>query len=276
AGIAINHCFVMHLNRACTYPNLQNLFVLDDVTDKVTKILPSVPDQVTELNRIIAEKETPDIPIGKHCDSPYTCQFKEYCWQNVTEPSIFSIPRISAKKIDMLILQDITSIRDIPENFKLSENQRRHIEVFRNNKPQILWPAIQDQLETLQYPLHFLDFEMQMDVIPRLAGLRPFSQYPFQFSLHILHEDGTVDHFDYLHRDTTDPRAPLAKALLDCLDATGTIIAYNAGSEKRAIAHLAKAIFSYRQNLYLLRKRFFDLLPIFRDYYFHPDFRGSR
>ena len=275
AGLTLNKCFVMHLNRDCGYPNFENLFVLDDVTDQVSEILPSIPNQVAALNHVIMESETPCISIGKHCDSPYTCQFKEYCWQHVTEPSIFNIPRIGAKKINQLVSQGITSIHDIPEDFSLSENQQRHVEVFRLNKPQILWPAIRDQLATLQYPLHFLDFETQMEAIPRLPGLRPFNQYPFQFSLHILTEDGTLDHFDYLHRDTSDPRPPLAQALLGCIDPSGTIIAYNAGFEKSVIANLARAVPSPRNDPYPLRNRFFDLLPIFRDYYFHPAFHGS-
>ena len=274
-GLSINKCFVMHLNRDGTYPNLSNLFILDDVTDEVAALLPTIPNQVSELNSIIGSANAPDTPIGKHCDSPYTCQFKDHCWQHVTEPSIFGIPRISAKKINQLVSKGITSIHDIPDGFPLSENQQRHVEVFRLNKPQILWPAIRDQLATLQYPLHFLDFETQMEAIPRLPGLRPFNQYPFQFSLHILSEDGTLDHFDYLHRDASDPRPPLAKALIDTVDPTGTIIVYNAGFEKSVIANLAKAVPTLRHALYPLRNRFFDLLPIFRDYYFHPAFRGS-
>jgi hypothetical protein len=275
AGLTINKCYIMHLNRDCTFPDLSNLFILGDVTPQVAKLLPSIPDQVAEFYQIIARTETPNIPIGKHCDSPYTCQFREHCWQHVTEPSIFSIPRISAKKIDMLISQGITSIHDTPDDFKLSENQQRHVDVFKNNRPQILWPAIRDQLATLQYPLHFLDFETQMEAIPRLPGLRPFNQYPFQFSLHILHEDGNLDHFEYLHRDASDPREPLAKALIDTIDPSGTIMAYNASFEIRVIGNLAWRIPSLRHSLYRLRDRFFDLLPIFRDYYFHPGFLGS-
>ena len=275
AGLAINKCFIMHLNRDCTFPDLSNLFTLDDVTLQVATLLLSIPDQVAELNQIIARSETPDIPIGKHCDSPYTCQFKEHCWQHVTEPSIFNIPRISAKKINQLVSKGIASIHDIPDDFKLSENQQRHVDVFKNNRPQILWPAIRDQLSTLQQPLHFLDFETQMEAIPRLPGLRPFNQYPFQFSLHILYEDGNLEHFEYLHRDASDPRVPLAEALLDTVDSIGTIIAYNAGFEKSVISSLARAVPSLRQELHQFRNRFFDLLPIFRDYYSHPDFHGS-
>jgi hypothetical protein len=275
AGPSVNRCCIMHLNRDCAFPDLSNLFILEDVTDEVAKLLPSIPSRVAELNSIIAHSSIPDIQIGKHCDSPYTCQFKEYCWQHVAEPSIFNIPRISAKKIDQLVSQGITSIHDIPDDFKLSENQRRHVKVFQNNNPQILWPAIKDQLSTLRYPLHFLDFETQMEAIPRLPELRPFNQFAFQFSMHILSEDGNLDHFEYLHRDTSDPRMPLAKALIDTVDPTGTVIAYNAGFEKRVIENLAKAVPSLRNALYPLRNRFFDLLPIFRDFYFHPAFGGS-
>ena len=106
-------------------------------------------------------------------------------------------------------------------------------------------------------------------------GSAPFSQYPFQFSLHLLHDNGDLDHFAYLHSDTSDPRTPLAEALVDRVGPSGTIIAYNTAFEKSVISNLAKAIPSLTEDLGPLLKRFFDLLPIFRNYYIHPAFHGS-
>ena len=75
---------------------------------------------------------------------------------------------------------------------------------------------------------------------PRLNGLGPYGRYPFQYSLHILQEDGTLEHKEYLHPETTDPRDPLARALVGDIGGDGTIIAYNASFEKGVISELAE------------------------------------
>ena len=112
-----------------------------------------------------------------------------------------------------LSVADIHSIADIPSDFPLSKNQRRYVDLIQLGKPQILRPAIKVELESLTYPLYFLDFETQMDAIPKFPGLHPYNPYPFQYSLHILDEEGNLTHTEYLHTDTTDPRPFIAEKL---------------------------------------------------------------
>lgn len=44
------------------------------------------------------------------------------------------------------------------------------------------------------FPLHFIDFETSMVAIPFNKGRRPYEQIAFQFSHHMLHKDGTIEH----------------------------------------------------------------------------------
>jgi hypothetical protein len=236
----------------------------DDATDEIAALLPSIPGQVSVLNSIIRGSHTPNVQIGRQCESPYTCQFKEHCWRHVTEPSIFTIPRVGEAKIDQLVSQGTTSIFDIPEDFHLSDNQRSYVEMLSETK-------------SLLCTTRFISLTSRPRRKPcrGYPGSAPFSQYPFQFSLHLLHDNGDLDHFAYLHSDTSDPRTPLAEALVDRVGPSGTIIAYNTAFEKSVISNLAKAIPSLTEDLGPLLKRFFDLLPIFRNYYIHPAFHGS-
>jgi hypothetical protein len=275
SGLPVSGVYLMHLNRGCRYPDLDKLFTADDITEETEKIWKSLYHKVAEFQAILQLPEAPDITIGKQCIKPYECNFKEHCWKGVEEPSIFTIPRISAKRIDELTAKGVYSIYTVPADFPLSENQRRYVGLFEQEKPQILWPAIRDELATLQYPLHFLDFETQMDAVPRIPGLRPYDQYPFQYSLHILEADGTLSHREYLHLDETDPRLPLAAQLCQDIGPEGTIVAYNDSFERRIIKDLTYTATEYQGSLWDMLGRFFDLMKIFRDYYFHPDFRGS-
>lgn len=51
---------------------------------------------------------------------------------------------------------------------------------------------LRDEMNRWRYPYHFIDFETAMPALPNFAGHRPFETIAFQFSHHILHEDGRV------------------------------------------------------------------------------------
>ena len=46
--------------------------------------------------------------------------------------------------------------------------------------------GIKKFLDTLTFPLYFLDFETIQPIIPEFVGTRPYAQIPFQYSLHYL------------------------------------------------------------------------------------------
>ncbi|MBU0520367.1 DUF2779 domain-containing protein, partial [bacterium] len=98
---------------------------------------------------------------------------------------------------------------------------------------------------------------------------------PFQFSCHILDKDGNLTHPEFLHDDETDPREPLLKALMEAIGSSGSIIAYNAGFEKRILNDLARWFPQYKELLFQWTLRFWDQLVIFRKYYSDYHFKGS-
>lgn len=46
-------------------------------------------------------------------------------------------------------------------------------------------------LNTIRYPVYFLDCETVMATIPLYDGTSPFQQVPYQYSLHYLEHDGS-------------------------------------------------------------------------------------
>jgi len=58
------------------------------------------------------------------------------------------------------------------------------------------------EMDSWVYPLHFIDFETTMVAIPFNAGRRPYEGIAFQFSHHVVYENGTIEHFgEYLNTD---------------------------------------------------------------------------
>ena len=71
-----------------------------------------------------------------------------------------------------------------------------------------------------------------------------------------------------------DPRRPLAEGLLKSLGEEGSICVYSP-YEKSVIEQLAEALPELRVELRRLIKRIWDLHPIVKDHYYHPEFGGS-
>ena len=54
--------------------------------------------------------------------------------------------------------------------------------------------ALQSEMLTWKYPLHFIDFETIAPVVPHFSGDPPYQSYAFQFSHHTLDEDDELRH----------------------------------------------------------------------------------
>ena len=162
---------------------------------------------------------------------------------------------------------------DVP----LTKNQRRYVDTVRSGKPDIDEAAIHAQLAELEFPLHFLDFETINPAIPRFDGMRPYQQFPFQFSCHILREaGGEAEHCEYLHPDAADPRRPLLLALIDCIGRTGSIVAHHRSMEAGVLEGLFDiANADEIERLSGMLGRLWDLEAVFKSNYLHPDFLGS-
>ena len=70
-------------------------------------------------------------------------------------------------------------------------------------------------MRTWRFPLHFIDFETSAVAIPFRKGQRPYQTVAFQFSHHLMHADGVVEHrTQFLEaRPGVDPTVPFLRAL---------------------------------------------------------------
>lgn len=181
-----------------------------------------------------------------------------------------------SKKLE-LYKKGIVSYDDIiAQEIPLNETQTLQVEAYQNGTVTIDKPTIKAFLDQITYPINFFDFETFQDAIPRFDNQRPYQQIPFQYSLHILHEDGTLEHKAFLGDENEDPREPLVKQMLTDITPTGSIIAYNQSFEIGRIKDLALFAPQYAKALLALNDRFSDLIVPFREKgYYHPDFNGS-
>jgi hypothetical protein len=80
-----------------------------------------------------------------------------------------------------------------------------------------------------KYPLNMIDFETSITALPYFKGLAPYETVAFQFSHHIMHADGRVEHFnDFISWEQGKyPNLDFIRALRQSLESNeGTIFRY--------------------------------------------------
>lgn len=116
----------------------------------------------------------------------------------------------------------------------LSQSERQWLQIEKvKNADNEVWldkQGLKDEITSWTYPLHFIDFETAMMPIPFKKGMHPYQGVAFQFSHHIIDQQGNVEHFgEYLNTEPgIDPSIEFVRALKKELGKdTGTIFRYS-------------------------------------------------
>lgn len=150
-----------------------------------------------------------------------------------------------------------------------------------------------------RYPLHFIDFETCAVAIPFGRGHRPYETVAFQFSHHVMHEDGRVEHRTQFLETTpgVDPCVPFLRALRDALAGdAGTVFRW-ATHENTVLNHLRRQLLAdpmppadapdlvaFIDSITMRKmaggevaghRNMVDLCKLAERHYFHPSTKGS-
>ena len=278
AGLTVSKVGLAHMSRDYVYPGgdyeVDQLFAVDDITDDARAYVEGVADRLDAMRQPLTEAEPPDIAVGSHCNKPYRCEFYAHCRSREPDWSIEDLPRFSSGQREELRARGIRSILEIPDRQQLSPVQERARQSVITGKPQVS-VSLTDELDNIVPPAHFLDFETLGPALPVYKGTRPYAMVPFQWSDHVLHEDGRISHDEYLAEGSDDPRADLAEALVAQLAGAATIVAYSS-YEQTCIRSLIDALPDHQASLErLLALPWVDLLKIVQGHYYHRNFHGS-
>ncbi len=89
----------------------------------------------------------------------------------------------------------------------------------KNTRVEINREALEKYLSKINYPLNMIDFETCAMALPFTRGMSPYKTIAFQFSHHIVHKDGRVEHAtQWLKTDPYSfPNFDFVRALRDAL-----------------------------------------------------------
>lgn len=280
SGIDLKDIAIVHINNQYEKNgeiDIHQLFTIASVLEPVLKILPSIPEQVERMRGILSAETIPEKEIGPHCSSPYSCDFAGHCWKHVPNYSIFDIARLNGTKKFELYQQNILLLKDIPEDYPLNHNQWMQVHCEVKNESHINRDAIRQFVEALNYPLYHLDYETFATAVPIFDRSRPYQQLVFQYSLHIEHADGSIEHREFLadHKGE-DPRIQFVEQLIQDCGTTGDILVYNIAFERSKTFELMNFAPQHSAALLNIIGRFKDLMtPFQKRWYYTPKMRGS-
>ena len=279
-GLKVTKCSIITINNQYERVgnlDLNKLFLISDITDTVLSLQPEVKNNISKINACMNEEIEPKINITENCFKPYSCPFFKYCTRSLPTPNVFDItinPGITGLKYYQ---KGIYSFEDLLKE-KINNKQRERIEFeLYDKKDHIDVPNIKKFLNTLSYPLYFLDFETYQMPIPLYDNVHPYEQVPFQYSLHYLSkENSELKHLEFLSNSGIDPRRELALHLVNDIPLNVCTLAYNMKFEKGVIKRLATLYPDLSKHLMNIHDNIKDLIiPFDKRYYYSKNMHGS-
>ncbi len=279
-GYDVKKACIVHLNsdyERIGELELDKLFTIEDVTSIAKEKQEEVVENIKDINKYMDEVTEPLEDLGMHCFSPYECPYFKFCSNWLPEHNVFNIRGMRTSSKVKFYEEEKFKYEDLL-NEKLNEKYREQIEFeLYNKEDKIDKQGIKEFLDTLTYPLYFLDFETYQQAIPQYDHVKPYMQIPFQYSLHILdREDGKLEHLEFLAKADIDPRRELALRLVKDIPDNVCVLAYNMSFEKRVIKDLAEIFPDLKDHLMKIHNNIKDLMIPFKDRcYYTKDMEGS-
>lgn len=274
------------LNNQWRYPgggDYSGLFRQLDVTNDVLARKEKVETWLKDA-KVVLDGKMPEVVTGKQCSDPYDCPFLEHC-KKLDPPGpehpIEILPDKAGKDLARKLKEEkgYASILD-PKPDELTGKQAalyRRIQAGHRTGNAVLDPGSDTVLKALPYPRYFFDFEAIDLPVPRWKGVRPYEHIPFQWSCHIEQQPGVFEHAEFLDLTGNDPSIACIKRMREVIDPNdgGPLLVYYQSYEKQRLEGLAARHPEHAVFLQKYIDRLFDLLPVVREYFYHPKMRGS-
>ena len=303
-GVNVTGTYLVCLNKGYVRQgelDINRLFVITDMKEMIANEYNLVPTKVKQAMKIINSDVEPAEDLSESCHKPYACGFWEYCKRahGVPSPSVFNVyggktcggftfkRKLECYRKGCLTYEDLWKMNETPtgEDWQkgITKIQLMQLQGGLTGAEFIDHAGIKEFLDTLSYPLYFLDFETMQDAVPQYDGAKVYGQITFQYSLHILESPSTpinkatVTHKEFLApSDGSDPRRALAEQLCRDIPMNACTLAYNKSFECTRIHELAELYPDLAGHLTNIEDHILDLLdPFQKGMYYVPAMGGS-
>ena len=286
-GIPIREAYVIHLNSSYVLQgelDLKKLFKIVPITHEVDLIREQTEKEIASVLVLLQEKQIDE----KDCSCYYKtktnhCDTFSYFNTAVPEQSVYLLSGIREQKLRGLLKQNIVALADLPLDDTVTERHCVQVQAVKTNQRVVHEKKILEMIQPLTFPLYFFDYETITSPIPQIEGTKPHQQVPVQFSLHVLEEDQTLSHYEYLathYRQPDELVETFHTMICDHGDyqngvLKGTFISWHASFEKCRNAEMAEQFPQYKEFLLAVNEQTFDLKNCFIKDFVDAQFYGS-
>lgn len=261
---------------------IDKLFNIEDITDIAMSKQDEIETNIELLNNYMEEHDQNNEPItdiGIKCSDPYDCEYWEYCTRNLPKPNVFDIAGgMRKEKKFQKYYEGKISFEDLQYE-DLNPKYLEQIDFeLHNLKPKIDKDAIRDLMDSLVYPLYFIDYETYQLAVPEIEGTRPYQQLPFQYSLHIIESKGApIEHKEFLAEvEDKDFIRHFAESMIKDMPKNGSVIIYNKSFEPARNNEIARMYPDLKEEMDRLNSNMVDFLEPFKQRkYYTKEMHGS-
>lgn len=282
SGFKVRNAYVLHVNNKYVRKgeiDPHGLSAKANVTEKVREAIPEMLENINKAFQVLAQKSMPDLSPRHLANGEMSEWLDIYQMVKGEFPkySIYNLCGLKPETVGWLEDNEIKALQDVPLDGPLNERQLRQVMAMKSGEQKIDKDEIKNFINELEYPLHFLDYETMMGVIPAFDGYRPYQQAPFQYSLHILQEPGAkLLHKEYLHRENSNPVPELLEHLKEDFEGKGSVISWSMKFEKARNNEMAEIYPKYAKILANINDSMVDLMiPFSKGWFVDKDFFGS-
>jgi hypothetical protein len=276
SGLSVSSVELIHVNKEYVREegdiDWTSIFVRADLTEAAKKRLSNVQNQLPPMHAILKQDAAPEVLVSRSlCTQPYRCDYIDRCMADNPDDWVGYLPRIG-KNLGLLHSQGIESVRDIPESFELPDSSVSIRKAILSGQVQVE-DGLSSALADFGPPAYYLDFETINPGIPFYPRTSPYERVAFQWSLHLIDENGTVSHQEFLAPGHDDPRRAVAETLIKAVSKPGIpIVAWSKKTEAGILRALGELYDDLSVELDAIHARVVDLLPIVSEYVLHPGF----
>nr|HPJ24014.1 DUF2779 domain-containing protein [Bacillota bacterium] len=265
----------------------KNLFHLFDFSFLYKEMKETIE---ADIYRMINHLELSDFTacplVKRECrkGESYECKFVDFCFSHIPkENSIldyfnahlgFDEPTdegLVHHDTYELINEGHVDMIDVPISWLKDEKHLMQRYCIETDYTHIHQKKIEALLNTLKYPLIYLDFEALPCLLPRYFGEKPFTQSVFQYSIHIQEKGQKIDindkrHYEFIAKPEMDCRRQLTESLIAIVGAyDSSVIVYHKTFEEQRLKELQEVFPEYRQDLQKIIDRLFDLRDVVKN-----------
>lgn len=281
AGIRISRTFLVHVNNRYVRNgeiDPEQLFTRVDITHEVENMMPMAKKEIPRALAVLDWDKVPRLLHVMSCNDPAECEFLACYFSELNGDDKYSIAAsLPKEKLVAFLERGLIKLDQVPADvmaelgdIKLPDTKSEPTLLIDKN-------AIKSDLDSLQYPLYFLDYETFFPAVPLFDGYRPYQHAVFQYSVHVVREPGAEpEHYEFLADELKDPAPMVAESLKKHIGDTGSVIVWNARFEAARNAEIGEHLPELADFMAEINNRIYDLMMIVKKgYYVDSRFGGS-